>query len=163
MTSEAYELQVLLELRQGEREQAEAVFAEAVGELEKVRRRVREAQGRWERVEAQRRQGAQTFDERARQKGMALVELQNIDRYLEGLRQLSDEAQQALSRVQEEEQRAQRQVHAAQRAMQGAISALKAVESHHEAWSDEQRTISRRKAEAQMDEVATRLWREQQP
>jgi len=161
MTNEAYELQVLLELRQGEREQAEALFAEAVGELERVRRRVREAQGHWERVEAQRRQGAQTFDERARQKGLALIELQNLDRYLEGLQHLSAEAQEALSQTQEDERRAQRQVHAAQRAMQGAISALKAVESHHESWQDEQRTLTRRKAEAQMDEVATRLWREQ--
>ncbi|RAL24913.1 hypothetical protein DL240_01510 [Lujinxingia litoralis] len=163
MTSEAYELQVLLELRQGEREQAEAVFAEAVAGLERVRQRVREAQRVWESREAKRRQGAQDFDARARQKGLALGELQTMDRYLEGLRYQCSEAQEELARVQEEERVAQRQVHAAQRAMQGAISALKAVESHHETWQDEQKTRARRRAEMQMDEIATRLWREQQP
>jgi flagellar export protein FliJ len=160
-THDTYELEVLLELRQQEKGAAEDAYGEAVHALERQRRVVAEAETAVSRAVAERRQRVERFDS-ALGAGASLAEMQHFDRYLAGLKAKEEALQAALADATELIRSREREVHRRKGELIEATKALKAVEAHHQTWLEEQAVLMQRKEADRLDDIAARIWRENQ-
>ena len=156
-----YQLDVLLELRQKEREDAEGRYAEVLSGYHRAGETVRRAQEKHRLLVEERRQKTREFDQAAALEATEMAAMQGFDFYLEGLLDQEGRVLEELEQAREEQLQAQRRMRSAHQEMLGAIKALQAVEKHFESWQREQRQIAQRKEANRMDDVAARIWREQ--
>ena len=155
-----YELDVLLSLREKAKDEAEDNVAAQIAQGHALERaRVQAVEALEQAVEA-RKAACQRFDRKVAAQGTNMAAMRQFDDYLRGLKahevQLGAAIEQARLAVVEQQQI----IDAAQATLIESVRELKAVESHHEAWLKEQRTIAQRKQSHAMDDIAARLWRE---
>lgn len=158
-----YDLDILLELRQKERQNAEASYAEALQHYHQAGEILRRAEEEHHQLVEKRRHQTREFDRTAVTGESNLAGIQRFEYFLEGLRDLESQALQTIERARGRQQVAQQKMRRSHEAMLEAIKGLKAVEKHHEAWKEEQKILEERRASNQMDEIAARLWQGQQP
>ena len=162
--NEQYELQVLLELREQARDDAQDEVARQVSELEARKRLVREKQQELSDAIAKRERLRREYDERAAASDdLVGGHLYNVTNYLRGLRQDEVGLEEAIVLAEREVVTQQEQVERARQALIEAATELEAVLSHYEAWSQEQRLLSDRKQSAAMDDIAARIWSKNKP
>ncbi len=157
-----YELKVLLELRERARDEAQDEVAVQVATLEQRKKEVRQAELALREAVQKREQLTRDYDERAASGGALAGQLYNVTNYLRGLRADEVELAQKIEEAKKRVVTQQQCVDDARNTLVKAATELEAVLSHHQQWSDEQRILNERKQSSQMDDIAARLWRENQ-
>ena len=157
---EDYDLDVLLELRQKERDEAEKHYAQALKRHDELEKEVQRLRGEHQRLIEQRKSELQEFDENLASGPQTMARIQEFDRYVAGLKAGEQKALQRVEDGKKEKRRAQRELQQANDAMLAAIRQLKAVEKHYENWQDDKALTEKRRQSAQMDDIAARMWRE---
>lgn len=156
-----YELKVLLELRDRERQEAETDYADKLGAYHQAGQLVRSREDELRRLIDRRRRRCREFDEEIIQGPGMMARIQEFDHFVAGMRDEEREGQVRIEEAQEQQRRAQRAMRQSHERMLEAIKALKAVEKHYERWQKDAAVMQERKQSAQMDDIAARLWREQ--
>lgn len=156
-----YELNVLLELRSQDRQQAEADYADRLAAYHQAGQQVRAREEELRRLIERRRRRCREFDEQILQRPGMMAQIQTFDHFVEGMRDEEAKAQMRIEEAHEQQRCAQRAMRKSHGQMLEAIKALKAVEQHHEKWKKEAAIMQERRQSAQMDDVAARMWREQ--
>ena len=157
---EDYDLDVLLELREKEKGEAEERYARAMRRVEECEEEVRRNQQVLNDLVAKRREECRRFDARVCEETPQIVEIRNFDHYVQGLLDREREAKQEVDAARKALRRAKKQVEQANQEMLEAVRQLKAVEKHYEKWQREQAIEQKRRRAAKMDDVAARIWRE---
>ena len=161
MAKEEYPLQALRELRERAKDDAMEALAGAIAEEEAAKQRVTDAVRELAEARELRARKAREFDADVAAGRAGIAQMRTFDHYR--LRLLDEEA--AMGARIEELRAAAREageVSAARRAeLEDAATQLEAVVKHRGGWDAERAMIRQRKDEAAMDEVATRIWREQ--
>jgi dsRNA-specific ribonuclease len=161
MANEEYPLQALRELRERAKDDAMEALAGAIAEEEAAKQRVTDAVRELAEARELRARKAREFDADVAAGRAGIAQMRTFDHYR--LRLLDEEA--AMGARIEELRAAAREageVSAARRAeLEDAATQLEAVVKHRGGWDAERAMIRQRKDEAAMDEVATRIWREQ--
>ena len=162
MASEGeYQLRVLLELRQNEREAAEAHYAEVLHLYHRAGEAVRRHQERHRQLVELRRKKTREFDQAAVVGVTELASLQGFDSYLAGLQDQEEAVLEEVEQARAEQFQSQARMRRAHEEMLAAIKAQQAVTKHFEKWQQEQQQQARRKEANRMDDVAARIWREE--
>lgn len=156
----AYELQVLLELREQARESAEDALAEQNALLNERQQDVTRARQAHRAAVQRKASEVAAFDERVATGAASMGELRMFEGYKRGLAADIEEALAGVERARQAVRAQEKEVARAQQHLGEAVRELEAVQQHHDAWAQEQRVLEQRKQEAAMDEIAARLWRE---
>ncbi len=153
-----YPLEVVLGVREREKEAAEEALAEAVLLLKEAE----EEEERQAEVVVSLKARQQDFTERIYEpEAGGSLAIATIDRRKAELRNLEKQVQGAELRHLEskaEVQRVEGVVSAARSALVEAIQALKAIEKHRNKWKHERELEAKKKEEQLMQEVATAKW-----
>lgn len=157
-----YDLDVLLELRKREREEAEAEYAEALSDYHQAGQTLQACELKYQRLVDARRRKCREFDEKIARQSATMSKIQTFDRHVEGLRGREEKVLTEVARAQDRQRRAQQNMRKSHDKMLAAIKGLKAVEKHRENWQKDQDAKNQRRQSATMDDVAARMWREQQ-
>ena len=161
MARESYPLQALTELRERAKDDAMEALAGAIADEEAAKQRVTDAIQALADAREMRARKAREFDADVASGRAGIAQMRTFDHYR--LRLIDEEAE--MERGIEELRAAARQaaeVTAVKRAeLEDAATQLEAVVKHKGGWDAERQVIQQRKDEAAMDEVATRIWREQ--
>jgi flagellar export protein FliJ len=159
--SDDYDLQVLLELRENERDESEQRYADEMQELERRKSYLADVREQLEAAVEERQSERARLDDRRSAGDASLAELAQFERYVKGLRaderDLRDEVERAEASVDEQRQR----VEEAREALAEAMRELKAVERHREEWEQERAMEEKRRKASEMDDIAARIWREE--
>jgi dsRNA-specific ribonuclease len=161
MAKEEYPLQALRELRERAKDDAMEALAGAIAEEEAAKQRVTDAVRELAEARELRARKAREFDADVAAGRAGIAQMRTFDHYR--LRLLDEEASMG-ARIEELRAAAREagEVSAARRAeLEDAATQLEAVVKHRGGWDAERAMIRQRKDEAAMDEVATRIWREQ--
>ena len=157
-----YKLQVLLKLRGQERELAEESYAEAMAVHRALSEKVRRLKKEHGAMIEVRRQKCRAFDEEVVANSLSVAEINGFDHHLQGLRAREEEIWDKVEMARDEERQARRRMELAHRELVEAVRQLKAVEKHQEKWSAQKALEEQRRASTRDDELAARVWREQQ-
>ncbi len=162
MSSQGYELQVLLELREGSKKEAEDDLARCVAGLSAAKQEVVALQSKLAQAKDKRRMLREKYDAEAAQPGALVGSMYQAQNYLRGLK--ADEAliEDEIRKAQENVVSAQQLVTRARKTLIEAATELEAVLAHQKQWKEEQDTLKKRKQSAAMDDIAARIWREKQ-
>lgn len=158
---EEYDLQVLLELREREKDQAEQEYAEELQELERREDYLETKRQELQEAVEKRERECEKFDRRKVNGDVRPNEYRQFEKYVEGMRLDEQQIEEAIVRAEEAVEEQQEYVDEARERMAEATKQLKAVERHKEDWEEEQEMKAKREQSAQMDQVASRIWREQ--
>ena len=158
--NEDYDLDVLLQLRNKERDQAEERYAEAMTVHQKLGKKVQQLEQRHRQLIQKRQRECREFDEKLTDGPAKLGRVQEFDRYVMGLRDREEAAWHEVDKVRKKRRRARRKMEQAHDALLDAVRQLKAVEKHHDKWKKERNIEKKRRQAAKMDDVAARMWRE---
>lgn len=157
---DSYKLAALLGIREQEQLDTEEQYAREIQELSR-RDRLLDAKKAELSVCLEGRKQACIAHDNRRYAGEALVvEIQNFDIFLEGLKLDADRIRAELTQVEAQREQQRLEVVRAKDALIEASKELKAVQKHHEKWQKEQAIGAARRNSAAMDEVAARLWAE---
>ncbi len=156
-----YDLQVLFELRERAREEAEEEYGAQLNELERRKRVTIACRQKLEAAIVRRGELCEAFDREMIEKSLTMVDVHRFDAYIAGLKLDEQEMQQDIERAEREEVVQARTVETARVALLEASRQLKAVEKHHEEWQAEQKVLLDRKQSDALDDIAARIWREQ--
>lgn len=162
MANEQYELQVLLELREGARKAAEEALAAEMAALEQRRRAASAAREALAQAERGRAAQVEAFDARRMAQGVEIAVWRAFDDYVRGLKAREAELAEGIRAADRAVAAQQAQVKRANEALLAATQEVEAVEQHKAQWQAEQRLEQARKEDDAMDDVAVRLWRSQQ-
>lgn len=162
MSDDEYDLEVLLELREDEKEEAQQAYADEMQELERRKDYVESLRGEREALRAERREWREEFDRRRSEEGLGPEEAQQYENYLRGLKSDESDLDEEIERARRAVEEQRRRVEEAREALNEAIKQLEAVERHREDWEEEQERLQRRKEAERMDDIAARIWREEQ-
>lgn len=161
MSDEEYDLEVLLEIRENEKDEAQQTYADEMEELERRKASVDSLREELETLRGERREWRDEFGRRRRQEGFEPGEAKRYENYLRALTsdeaELSGEVERAEAAVREQRER----VAEARGALDEAIKRLEAVERHREDWEEERERLERREKARRMDDIAARIWREE--
>lgn len=160
MPNDDYDLDVLLELRHKERDEAEKRYAEACKRHEELQKEVERLQQNYQTLVEERERECLEFDDKLVSGPQTAVRVQEFDRYVAGLRQQEEEMLARIDQIRQKRRRAEQEMEDANDEMLESIRQLKAVEKHHENWQKEQAVAAKRREAAKMDDIATRMWRE---
>lgn len=155
-----YELDVLRALREKAKSDAEDDIAAQIAQGHALERAHQQAVVVLEQARASRKAACVTFDEKIVAQGTSPGAMRQFDEYLRGLKAHETDLDEAITRASNEVSAHQVVIDRAHATLIEAVRELKAVESHHEVWLKEQRTIAQRKQSHAMDDIASRLWRE---
>lgn len=158
--SEEYPLEVLLEMRERERDEAQTTLSQEMADLERRQRTVREKTAELEEVR-ERRVEARDAADQAIGAGISVARMQVSDEYQLGLEVEEQTARGRVDEAMQEVARQRRSVEKARGALEAAQKELLAVEKHHAKWKEEQDVVAKRKASSEMDEIAMRLWQKE--
>jgi flagellar export protein FliJ len=162
MANEQYDLQVLLDLREGARKAAEEALAAEMAVLEQRRRAAVAAREALAQAERGRVAEVAAFDARRMAQGVEIAVWRAFDDYVRGLKAREAELAEAIRAAERAVVAQQAQVKRANEALLAATQEVEAVEQHRAQWQAEQRLEQARKDDDAMDDVAVRLWRSQQ-
>lgn len=157
-----YDLEVLLELRQRERDEAEQRYVEAMEDHRRLGRRIQELEHRRREMVSKRERERRSFEQKMADGGGKLAEIQSFDRYVAGLRDEEQKLVDKLEGLRRQHRRAREAMEQAHDEMVDAVRDLEAVNEHYESWRRQKETDERRRREAKMDDVAARMWRDNQ-
>ena len=153
-----YRLQVLLEMRERAKEEAEQAFSNAVKALEKEKAEQKRLELELETRKAERKQKVLAYSQQVMAKGAGINGLTRMNRYEERLK--DEEAQVALEieRQKEAVKVAERLVEQRRREMAEAAKELKAIEKHKETWQKQLRAERQAKEELNQEEIGNTLF-----
>jgi flagellar export protein FliJ len=154
-----YRLQVLLEMRERAKEEAEQAFSDAVKALEKEKAELKRLEEELEKRKAERKQKVMAYLQQVMAKGAAGVNgLNMMNRYEDRLK--DEEAQVALEieRQKEAIKVAEKLVEQRRREMAEAAKELKAIEKHKETWQKQIRAERQAKEELNQEEIGNTLF-----
>ncbi len=162
MSDDDYDLQALLELRENARDEAEQRYADEMRELERRREYVAEMRAELEAAVDRRESERERLGRRRTSGEASLAELGQFENYLRGMREdekaLRDEVERAEQAVDEQRE----YVDEAHEEMVEAVRQLEAVERHRDDWEADRARREKRRRASEMDDIATRIWREEQ-
>ena len=159
MANDEYELKTLLKMRERERDQAESAYAAEMQELERRKALVQERQAERDALAASRHRRQEAFDTKMAE-GVDLAAMQQFDEYLQGVQIELTDMDAAIEAARQRVRKQQRVADERKQALIEAETSLKAVEKHREKWAEEQAVVARRKQSDALDEIASRLWQE---
>jgi flagellar export protein FliJ len=153
-----YRLQVLVEMRERAKEEAEQAFSDAVKALEKEKAEQKRLEEDLARRKAERKQKVLAHMQQVMAKGAGVTGLTNMNRYEDRLK--DEEAQVALEieRQKEAVKVAERLVEQKRREMAEAAKELKAIEKHKETWQKQLRAERQAKEELNQEEIGNTLF-----
>ncbi|WP_257454106.1 flagellar assembly protein FliH [Archangium lipolyticum] len=154
-----YRLQVLLEMRERAKEEAEQAFSDAVKALEKEKAELKRLEEDLEKRKAERKQKVMAYLQQVMAKGATGVNsLTMMNRYEDRLK--DEEAQVALEieRQKEAIKVAEKLVEQRRREMAEAAKELKAIEKHKETWQKQIRAERQAKEELNQEEIGNTLF-----
>ena len=153
-----YRLQVLLEMRERAKEEAEQAFSDAVKALEKEKAEQKRLEEDLAKRKAERKQKVLAHMQQVMSKGAGVTGLTNMNRYEDRLK--DEEAQVALEieRQKEAVKVAERLVEQKRREMAEAAKELKAIEKHKETWQKQIRAERQAKEELNQEEIGNTLF-----
>lgn len=153
-----YRLQVLVEMRERAKEEAEHAFSDAVKALEKEKNELKRLEEDLARRKAERKQKVLAYMQQVMAKGAGVNGLTQMNRYEERLK--DEEAQVALEieRQKEAIKVAERLVEQKRREMAEAAKELKAIEKHKETWQKQIRAERQAKEELNQEEIGNTLF-----
>lgn len=153
-----YSLDILLQLRGRQRDEAEQVYREAMQRHERMSQKVEQLREEHRQMVQRRKQICREFDNRLERGDQRLDQIRKFERYTSELRDLEEEMLLRIDRARKRHRRARQQMDQAHDEMVDAIRQLKAVESHCEQW-EKQRDVEQRRHQARkFDELASRQW-----
>lgn len=155
-----YDLDVLLELRKKERDEAEKRYAEALNRHDQLQKEVERLQREHQTLVEDRKDECRKFDEKMASGPQRLARIQEFDRYVAGLRRQEEEMLARIEETRQKRRRAERDVDEMNDEMIETIRQLKAVEKHFQNWQKQQSIAAKRRESAKMDDIAARMWRE---
>ena len=155
-----YDLEVLLELREQKKEGAEQEYADAVAELGRRKEYLARQREALREMVAQRERERERFARRRDAGEATSGELVQFRGYIRGLKQDEAEMEAEIERAEEAVETQQERVGQAREGLSEAIRELEAVEQHREEWEAEQQRVTKRRESSAMDDVAARIWRE---
>ena len=155
-----YDLEVLLEVRQNEYDDAERRYQEALKAQRKLEQKIQRLKSEYRQQVKERKRRCRDFDRAVADGERTMGEIQNFDHYVARLRNLEDETQTRLTKARKEFQRMTRTMEGAHDEMLDALRQLKAVETHYEDWKEQRDAEQQRRQSAKMDDVAARMWRQ---
>jgi flagellar biosynthesis chaperone FliJ len=153
-----YRLQVLLEMRERAKEEAENAFSDAVKALEKEKAELKRLEEDLARRKAERKQKVKEYLDQVMAKGAGINGLTMMNRYEERLK--DEEAQVALEieRQKEAIKVAERLVEQRRREMAEAAKELKAIEKHKETFQKQIRAERQAREELNQEEIGNTLF-----
>jgi flagellar biosynthesis chaperone FliJ len=153
-----YRLQVLLEMRERAKEEAENAFSDAVKALEKEKAELKRLEEDLARRKAERKQKVKEYLDQVMAKGAGINGLTMMNRYEERLK--DEEAQVALEieRQKEAIKVAERLVEQRRREMAEAAKELKAIEKHKETFQKQVRAERQAREELNQEEIGNTLF-----
>ncbi|HZH74624.1 MAG TPA: flagellar assembly protein FliH [Archangium sp.] len=153
-----YRLQVLLEMRERAKEEAENAFSDAVKALEKEKAELKRLEEDLARRKAERKQKVKEYLDQVMAKGAGIKGLTMMNRYEERLK--DEEAQVALEieRQKEAIKVAERLVEQRRREMAEAAKELKAIEKHKETFQKQIRAERQAREELNQEEIGNTLF-----
>jgi flagellar biosynthesis chaperone FliJ len=153
-----YRLQVLLEMRERAKEEAEHAFSDAVKALEKEKAELKRLEEDLAKRKAERKQKVKAYLDQVMAKGAGINGLTMMNRYEERLK--DEEAQVALEieRQKEAIKVAERLVEQRRWEMAEAAKELKAIEKHKENFQKQVRAERQAKEELNQEEIGNTLF-----
>jgi flagellar biosynthesis chaperone FliJ len=153
-----YRLQVLLEMRERAKEEAENAFSDAVKALEKEKAELKRLEEDLAKRKAERKQKVKVYLDQVMAKGAGINGLTMMNRYEERLK--DEEAQVALEieRQKEAIKVAERLVEQRRREMAEAAKELKAIEKHKETFQKQVRAERQAREELNQEEIGNTLF-----
>jgi len=153
-----YRLQVLLEMRERAKEEAENAFSDAVKALEKEKAELKRLEEDLAKRKAERKQKVKAYLDQVMAKGAGINGLTMMNRYEERLK--DEEAQVALEieRQKEAIKVAERLVEQRRREMAEAAKELKAIEKHKETFQKQIRAERQAREELNQEEIGNTLF-----
>lgn len=155
-----YDLQVLLELREQKKEGAEQAYADAVAELGRRKEYLARQREALREAVARREAEEDRFAERRDAGEATSGELVRFRGYIRGLKEDETELEAEIARAEEAVDDQRERVEQLRDELSEAIRELEAVEQHREEWEAEQERVAKRRESSRMDDVAARIWRE---
>jgi flagellar export protein FliJ len=153
-----YRLQVLVEMRERAKEQAEQAFSDAIKALEKEKKELQRLMEDLERRKRERKAKVAAYLQEVMAKGAGINGLNLMGRYEERLK--DEEAQVALDieRQKEAIKVAEKLVEQRRREMAEAAMELKAIEKHKETWQKQLRAERQAREELNQEEIGNTLF-----
>jgi flagellar export protein FliJ len=153
-----YRLQVLVEMRERAKEQAEQAFSDAIKALEKEKKELQRLMEDLERRKRERKAKVAAYLQEVMAKGAGINGLNLMGRYEERLK--DEEAQVALDieRQKEAIKVAEKLVEQRRREMAEAAMELKAIEKHKETWQKQIRAERQAREELNQEEIGNTLF-----
>lgn len=155
------QFEVLLDLRENERDRARTELSDELGELDRLRtfanqkrEDVREVELELERVEKQR-------DEMLDSEGFQPRDVSSLQQHVKTLRGRLERRREALQRALDAVEEQNHRCQDAREALRDAQTALKAVRKHYQRLEEQKQLEEKRDAASANDEVALRRWWEQ--
>lgn len=158
--AQEYELDVLLSLRHKAKDEAEDNVAAQIAHGHALQRAHQQAIATLDQARAARKAACARFDAKVAAQGINMGAMSQFDDYVKGLKAHEGDLDEAIVEAAQAVEAQQQVIDEAHATLIESVRELKAVESHHEAWLHEQRTIAQRKQGHAMDDIAARLWRE---
>lgn len=149
-----YRLQVLFNIREKEKEQAEEVYAEkkrAVVEQEQIRDEMKQ---KLRDMIAMREEKKREYAEKMRSGELKITQIQANDRHIERLKHQEQAFQVDISRQEEKVQEAQAIADEAMQEMLKATQEFKALEKHKEKWVKQVKREQALKEEVALEDIA---------
>ena len=162
MAQEAYELQVLMDLREQARDEAQDLVAARVAELHQAQLVVKALEQKLRDAIQNRLSLREKYSREAATSGGLAGGLYQVSNYLRALEEDERQIEREIEGSKKNVISAQRSVDDARKQLVEAATELEAVISHHQQWAAEQRVLADRKQSAAMDDIAARIWRENQ-
>jgi flagellar export protein FliJ len=153
-----YRLQVLVEMRERAKEQAEQAFSDAIKALEKEKKELQRLMEDLERRKRERKAKVAAYLQEVMAKGAGINGLNMMGRYENRLK--DEEAQVALDieRQKEAIKVAEKLVEQRRREMAEAAMELKAIEKHKETWQKQIRAERQAREELNQEEIGNTLF-----
>ena len=160
--NDEYDLQALLDLRQNERDQAEQRYADEIRELDRRKSYLANKRDELQTAVEERKSERRKLDRRRNAGDASIAELEQFRAYLRGMKEDEARIRTEIDRAKEavDDQRAR--VEVAREKLGEATRELKAVERHRDDWEVERQVAEKREEAARMDDIAARIWRDDQ-
>lgn len=157
-----YDLEVLLELREKSKDEAEDAVSEAIAEVTRREKAVDGARANLEKAKITRKNECDAFDNRCVGGEVGIGQMQQFGQYVRSLEANEVNLAQEIETLRARVQQGRREVDEARAMLAEAVKELEAVRSHKEQWQKQRDLVAKRRESVAMDEVAARLWRNKQ-
>jgi flagellar export protein FliJ len=153
-----YRLQVLVEMRERAKEQAEQAFSDAIKALEKEKKELQRLMEDLERRKRERKAKVAAYLQEVMAKGAGINGLNLMGRYEERLKDEEAQVMLDIERQKEAIKVAEKLVEQRRREMADAAMDLKAIEKHKETWQKQLRAERQAREELNQEEIGNTLF-----